>query len=159
METIAFLAYYDARWVFGWRVRPLVLGLAMAFQTVALLWGVWGFNVGLGPWMCAFRICLSFVLLIQLLRLVLDDQPDFLFQELFASLWYYAALKSGLDDFQLVSDPTFTLTSAALTRTYEGVFFLVTVIVAMGLLIKTGVLLLSLAKPRLHLRMYGYRDN
>ena len=159
MELVAFLAYYDARWVFGWRVRPLVLGLAMAFQTVALLWAVWGFSVGLSPWWCAFRISLSFLLLIQLLRLVLDDQPDFLFQELFASCWYYATLKSELGYSQFVSDPTFTLTSVALTRTYEAVFFLVTVIVVMGLLIKTGVLLLSLTKPRFHLRLYGYRDS
>lgn len=159
MELVAFLAYHDARWLFGCRVKPLVLCLAIAFQTLVLLWGVWGFSLGSSPWWCIFRISLSVLLLLQLLGLVLDVQSERLFKELFVSFWSYVVLKLGLGYSELESDPTFTSTSVAFARTYEAVFFLITVIVVVGLLIKTGVLLLSLTKPRLHLRLYGYRDS
>jgi len=157
MEAVAFLAYYDARWVFEWRLKQATLCLAVAFQTGILLWAVWGYNAGVDMLWCILRISACLIVLCQLFGLILDDVRESLAKQLFAcGLSYFTLIWAGKDS-RLATLPTSTL--AALTRTYDTVFLLVVAIALIGLLIKVCWVLLSLTKPRLHLRLHGYRDS
>ena len=155
MELAAFLAYNDARWVFGWRGKPILLGLAIAFQTGMLVWAVWSYNIGVEPWWCAIRMLLSLILLCQLLEVCFDDKPSSFSKQSSTSFWSYVTL-SLLGKSSFPSDPVFTSIHMAFVRTYEAAFCLAAAIVVIGLLIKIGWLVLSLTKPRLHLRLHGY---
>jgi hypothetical protein len=158
MEFVAFLAYNDARWMFGLRVKPILLGLAIAFQTGMLLCAVWSYSVGLELWWCALQMLASFHVL-YLLLVMGDDKLWSLSKQVTASYWAYVALCLISAKSSLLSDPFFTSTLAAFKLTYHTVYCLFAAIVVMGLLIKIAWLVLSLAKPRLHLRLHGYRDN
>ena len=160
MEAVAFLAYYDARWVFELRLKQATLCLAVAFQTGILLWTVWGYNAGVDMWWCILRISACLIVLCQLFGLVLDDVRESLAKKLFAcGLSYFTLIWAGKDSRLATLPITFTSTLAALTRTYATVFLLVVAIALIGLLIKVCWVLLSLTKPRLHLRLHGYRDS
>lgn len=159
MEAIAFLAYYDARWVFQWRVQKVALGLAIAFQIGVLLWAVWSYRAGVDLWWSLLRISVCVILLCQLLGLALGDFSESLSKQLFACVSSYFTLAWAGNDSRFANFPEFTSTLSALIRTYDVVFLLVVAIVLVALFIKVCWLLLSLTKPRLHLRLHGYRDS
>lgn len=158
MELVAFLAYNDDRWVFGWRGKPILLGLAIAFQIGMLLWTVWSYSIGVEFWWCVCRTALSFFALYGLFEIILDDKLSSFSKQFNSCFWSYIVL-CWMGKSITTSDPAFASIRVAFISTYEAVYSLIAAIVVIGLLIKIGWLVLSLTKPRLHLRLHGYRDN
>ena len=160
MEAVAFLAYYDARWVFELRLKQATLCLAVAFQTGILLWTVWGYNAGVDMLWCILRISACVMVLHKLVELLFDDFRKSLFDQMFTCWYSYFTLVFTSNDSRYPDlSTTFTSTQATLIRIYDTVFLLVVAIVLIALLIKVCWVLLSLTKPRLHLRLHGYRDS
>lgn len=159
METVAFLAYYDDRWVGRCNVKPVLLVMGLGFQAGLLLWAMWSYQAGADPWWCVLRISISVILLTQLLGLALHSKHESLFKQLSVSLFSYLILLSALSDLPMSSHPSLAQYLPLSTRIYSIVFLLIPTIIFLSFLIKLVDFLLSLLHPRLHLRLHGYRED